>query len=113
MLSINAAISAAVVLALHWHDDLAVFALGRHAEHVACEGLRTVSLMNELLLENAGALRQARESLEDFQRSGSLSTRGGFGEQERNDHLASKTWPFILLQVCYSISSNSKVRHRK
>jgi hypothetical protein len=78
-----------------------------------CEGLRTASLMNKSLLENAGALRRARESLEDFRRSGSSSTRGGFGEQERNDHLASKTWPFILLQVRYSMSSNSKVRHRK
>jgi hypothetical protein len=35
VLSINAAISAAVVLASCQHDDLAVFALSRRAEHVA------------------------------------------------------------------------------
>ena len=35
MLSINAAIAAAVVLASHRHDDLAVFVLSRHVEHVA------------------------------------------------------------------------------
>ena len=35
MLSINAAIVAAVVLASRRHDDLAVFALSRCAEHVA------------------------------------------------------------------------------
>ena len=80
---------------------------------VLCEGLRTASLGERVAPRERGSFETGAREFRGLPDVWKFKHTKDFRIGEDNDIGASKTWPFILLQVHYFISSNSKVRHRK